>query len=142
MDTFAIYGTALWGVFFILVTVLVQALVASFSKASQPGAVPGKMDDSLSHSSFVFRSNRTIANSLENLPLMLGTVFLAILAGASVSWTGILVWVYAIARLLHMVLYYGIATEKNPSPRSWFFLLGVVANIALLVFAALALINL
>ena len=133
------YSLALWGIFVILVTVLVQAIIASVSKASQPGAIPGKMDESLSHSSFVFRSNRTVMNSLENSPLMVAAAFLAIFAGANVSWTGILVWVFALARILHMALYYAIATEKNPSPRSYFFLLGVVANIALLVFVGIAL---
>ncbi len=133
------YSLALWGIFVILVTVLVQAIIASVSKASQPGAVPGKMDESLSHSSFVFRSNRTVMNSLENSPLMVAAAFLAIFAGASASWTGILVWVFAVARILHMALYYAIATEKNPSPRSYFFLLGVIANIALLVFIGIAL---
>ena len=133
------YSLAMWGIFVILVTVLVQAIIASVSKASQPGAIPGKMDESLSHSSFVFRSNRTVMNSLENSPLMVAAAFLAIFAGANVSWTGILVWVFALARILHMALYYAIATEKNPSPRSYFFLLGVVANIALLVFVGIAL---
>ena len=136
---FESYSLALWGIFTILVTVLLQSLVAAGSKASQPGAVPGKMDQSLSHSSFVFRSNRTVMNSLENIPVMLGASFLALFAGADVFWTGTLIWVFAVARILHMALYYGIATEKNPSPRSYFFLIGVVANIVLLVFAGIAL---
>ena len=72
MEIYASYSLALWGVFIILLTVLLQSLVAAGTKASQPGAIPGKMDDSLSHSSFVFRSNRTVMNSLENLPVMLG----------------------------------------------------------------------
>jgi len=139
MQTLESYTLAFWGVLVILVTVLIQAMVAAGTKASQPGAIPGKMDDSLSHSSFVFRSNRTVMNSLENLPLMLGTSFLALFVGANALWTGILVWVYALARIAHMALYYAIATEKNPSPRSYFFLLGLAANIALLVFVALAL---
>jgi len=139
MEIYGSYSLALWGIFVILLTVLVQSLVAAGTKASQPGAVPGKMDESLSHSSFVFRSNRTLMNSLENLPVMLGTAFLALFAGVDAMWTGILVWMFALSRILHMVLYYGIATEKNPSPRSYFFLLGVVANIALLVFVGLAL---
>jgi len=133
------YAMALWGIFIILVTVLVQALVAAVSKASQPGAIPGKMDESLGHSSFVFRSNRTVMNSLENIPVMVGASFLALFAGADAFWTGILIWVFAIARIAHMVLYYAIATDRNPSPRSYFFLLGVVANIALLVFVGIAL---
>jgi uncharacterized MAPEG superfamily protein len=139
MEIYESYFLALWGIFTILLTVLLQSLVAAGTKASQPGAIPGKMDDSLSHSSFVFRSNRTLMNSLENLPVMLGTAFLAIFASVDVTWTGILVWAYALARILHMALYYGIATEKNPSPRSYFFLLGVVANIALLVFVGVEL---
>jgi uncharacterized MAPEG superfamily protein len=72
---------------------------------------------------------------------MLGTSFLALFVGANVFWTGTLIWVYAVARILHMFLYYGIATDKNPSPRSYFFLLGVIANIALLVFAGIALLG-
>ena len=139
MELYESYSFALWGIFVILLTVLVQSLIAAGSKASQPGAIPGKMDESLSHSSFVFRSNRTVLNSLENLPVMLGTSFLALFSGADVMWTGVLIWSFALARILHMALYYGIATEKNPSPRSYFFLLGVVANIALLVFVGLAL---
>ena len=139
MDIYGSYSLALWGIFVILLTVLVQSLVAAGTKASQPGAIPGKMDESLSHPSFVFRSNRTLMNSLENLPVMLGTAFLALFAGVDAMWTGILVWMFALSRILHMALYYAIATEKNPSPRSYFFLLGVVANIALLVFVGLAL---
>ena len=139
MQMYDSYALALAGIFVILITVLVQSLVAAGTKASQPGAIPGKMDESLGHSSFVFRSNRTVANSLENLPLMLGTSFLALFAGANVFWTGTLIWVYAIARIFHMFLYYAIATDKNPSPRSYFFLIGVIANIVLLVFVGLAL---
>ena len=78
-------------------------------------------------------------NSLETLPVMLGTACLALFAGVDAMWAGILIWMFALSRILHMALYYAIATEKNPSPRSYFFLLGVVANIALLVFVGLAL---
>ena len=114
-------------------------MIASMTKAKQPGAIPGKIEESLGHSSFVFRSHRTLMNSLENIPVMLGASLLAILAGANAFWTGVLVWVIAAARILHMLLYYQIATDKNPSPRTWFFLLGFFANIALLVLAAVAL---
>jgi uncharacterized MAPEG superfamily protein len=141
MQMYDTYSLALCGIFVILLTVLVQSIIASVSKASQPGAIPGKMDESLGHSSFVFRSNRTVMNSLENVPLMLGASFLSLFAGADAYWTGVLIWVYAIARLLHMILYYAIATDKNPSPRSYFFLLGVIANIVLLGFAAIALVG-
>lgn len=140
MNISGIYLVAFWGVFTVLLTWLVQWFVASGAKASQAGAVPGKIDDSLSHSSFVFRAHRTFMNSIENVPAMLGTAFLAILVGADVFWTGLLIWVFAASRIIHMVLYYVIATETNPSPRSYFFLIGLASNVALLVFCAMALI--
>ena len=126
------YSVALFGILTIIFTVVVQSLVAAKYKASQPGAIPGKIDSSLSHSSFVFRSNRTFANSLENITVMVGASFLAILVGANPFWTGIIIWVMAISRIIHMILYYSISTEQNPSPRSYFYLIALVANIILL----------
>ena len=133
------YSATHAGLVVILATVLIQQLIASGKKAKAPGAIPGKMDDSLGHDSVVFRTQRTWMNSLENLPAMLGTVFLALFIGANPKWTGILVWVFAIARIIHMVLYYAIATNVNPSPRSWFFVVGFVANLVLLGFCIAAL---
>jgi len=126
------YSVAFFGILTLILTVVVQSLVAGKSKASEPGAVPGKIDKALSHSSFVFRAHRTFANSLENITVMLGTSFLAILVGADIFWTGVIIWVMAISRIIHMVLYYSISTEKNPSPRSYFYLIALVANIVLL----------
>ena len=126
------YQWALWGVWVVLVTFVVQALVAAMAKGRQPGAIPGKMPPNLSHDSFVFRAHRTFMNSLENSPLFFGTVFLALFMGTSPGWVTGTVWVFALARIAHMVLYYVIATERNPSPRSYFFLLGLVANLVLL----------
>jgi uncharacterized MAPEG superfamily protein len=134
------YSLAFWGIFTIILTLLIQQLIASKTKASQAGAVPGKIDESLSHSSFVFRSHRTFLNSLENFPAMIGTSLLAVFVGANVFWTGTLIWIFAIARIIHMALYYKIATETNPSPRSYFFLIGLLANITLLIFCAVALV--
>lgn len=136
-----IYHLAFTGLFVILVTLLLQWFIASKTKASQPNAIPGKITETLSHDSFVFRSHRTFMNSLENLPLMLGTSFMAILITANALWTGIFVWIYAIARILHMTLYYAIATEKNPSPRTVFFMIGLFANVALLVLCGITLLS-
>jgi len=135
------YLLAYWGVFTALVILLVQWFVASGRKAKQPGAVPGKINESLSHDSFVFRAHRTFMNSLENYPLMLGTTFLAFFVGASAFWTALQVWIFVGARLIHMVLYYAIATEKNPSPRSYFFMIGLAANLTLLMTCAFTLVK-
>ena len=133
------YITSYWGILIALLTLIIQAVVAAQTKASQVGAVPGKIDDSLSHSSFVFRSNRTIMNSLENFPVFLGTSFLAIFVGSNVFWTGVLIWIFVCARIIHMILYYAISTEKNPSPRSYFFLIGLGSNLALLILCGVSL---
>lgn len=139
MPLFAPYSVALWGMLVIIVTMIIQAFIAMNIKAAQPGAVPGKIDPNLSHDSFVFRSHRTFMNSLENTPVMLATAFLAILSGANLFWTGLLIWIYAVGRIIHMILYYAIATEKNPSPRSYFFTIAFIANIVLTGFIAAAL---
>ncbi len=127
------YHTALWGIALIILMMVIQWLIATVSKASQKGAIPGKIDESLSHDSFVFRAHRTFMNSMENLPMMMSSAFLALFVGASPTWTSVFIWAFLIARLGHMALYYGIATEKNPSPRSYFFALGFFASSALLI---------
>lgn len=126
------YYVAQLGLTLVLATLLLQAVVASTTKASRPGAVPGKIDESLSHDAFVFRAHRTFMNSLENMPLFLGTVLLAFAVGTDPFWTGIFVWLFALGRVGHMLLYYVLATERNPSPRSYFFGVALLANVALL----------
>ncbi|WP_049723305.1 MAPEG family protein [Gilvimarinus polysaccharolyticus] len=126
------YTFAYSWIYVALITLLVQATVAAMSKAKQSGSVPGKMDEHLSHDSFVFRANRTFMNSLENFPLFIGSAFLAVFVGANPRWLGIFIMVYALARIIHMALYYAIATEKNPSPRSYFYGVALFAQIGLL----------
>ena len=123
-----------------LVMLLVQWMVATFSKAKQPNAIPGKIDENLSHDSFVFRSHRTFQNTLENSALFVGTVLFAFVLNYQSPVFAICVWTYVIARIVHMVLYYAISTEKNPSPRTYFFLIGLLANVVMLVVVGLRLI--
>ncbi|WP_417659410.1 MAPEG family protein [Pseudidiomarina sp.] len=131
-----VYG----GLWVILTTVMVQWIIASGAKAKQAGAVPGKIDETLGHSSFVFRAHRTFHNSLENVPFFIAAAFLAVFVGVDSQWFAISVWAFAFARIVHMLLYYGIATERNPSPRSYFFIIGVIANIVVLVQIAIDLV--
>ncbi len=141
MNEFQVYDGAFWALWLIIVTVFVQGMVAAAIKAKQPNAMPGKIPEGLDHHSLVFRTSRTHLNSLENLAVLLGAGFLAIFVGANPTWTAIWLWIYALARLAHMILYYAIATNKNPSPRSYFYLLGVVANLGLFGLIALSLCN-
>jgi uncharacterized MAPEG superfamily protein len=127
------YLSAFWGITAIIAVLFIQWIMASKAKGSQKGAIPGKIDPSLGHESFIFRAHRTFMNTLENIPAMLGTSFLAILIGADPFWTMIFIWIFVVGRIIHMTLYYVIATEKNPSPRTYFFTIGLIANLALFV---------
>jgi glutathione S-transferase len=126
------YLLSYWGLLFILSTMLLQTAVATVAHRKQMQYIPGVVNESLGHASFVFRSHRTFQNSLENAPLMFGTAVLAALVGLNPTWLASMVWTFAIARFIHMVLYYAIATEKNPSPRSMFFAIALLSNLVLL----------
>ncbi|MGI9345502.1 MAG: MAPEG family protein [Gammaproteobacteria bacterium] len=127
------YLTAFAGLWLVLATWVVQWAIAAFYRASQPDHIPGKINPDLGHSSFAFRAHRVFMNSLENLPLMLGISFLAILVGVDPLWTAALIWAYALARIGYSILYYALATDRNPSPRSYLFLMGWLLQITLLV---------
>tara|TARA_B100000965_G_scaffold401856_1_gene426578 strand:+ start:2455 stop:2874 length:420 start_codon:yes stop_codon:yes gene_type:complete len=129
-----IYNSSLIGLWLILVTIVLQAMVAiRVHRAQKGGYTPGVIKPELGQSSFVFRAHRTFQNSMENIVPILGLAFIAIFAGYSAFKLSIIVWVYAIARIAHMILYYKIATEKNPSPRSIPFIIGFLANFYLMI---------
>ena len=126
------YALSLVGLWLILTTITLQAIIATGAHRRQSKMVPGIVDPALSHDSFVFRSDRTFRNSLENIVPFFGLSVLAMLACFSPDRLAIAVWVYALSRLLHMILYYRIATEKNPSPRSYFYAIGLLTTLYLI----------
>ena len=126
------YATSLIGLWLVLTTITLQAVIATGAHRRQSKMVPGIIDPALSHDSFVFRSDRTFRNSLENIAPFFGLSVLAMIAGFSPDRLAIVIWVYALARLLHMILYYRSATEKNPSPRSYFYVIGLLATFFLI----------
>ncbi|RUO18749.1 hypothetical protein CWE08_10995 [Aliidiomarina iranensis] len=133
-------GTILWlGI--LLCLILLQWLVASYAKASQPGAVPGLPPRDAGHKHFTFRAWRTHQNTLENAATMVGGAIFAILAGANPQWLQGIMAIMVVSRIAHMVLYYGIATDKNPSPRSYFFMLSWFANLAIIVLGMVAVVS-
>ena len=93
----------------------------------------GIIKPELGQSSIVFRAHRTFQNSLENITPLMGMAIIAALSGYSSTKLTVVVWVYAIARIVHMVLYYKIATDKNPSPRSIFWAIGFLTNLYLMI---------
>ena len=128
------YQSVFLGLWLVLATIIVQAMVAIRVHRRQKGGYNvGIIKPELGQSSIVFRAHRTFQNSIENAVPMLGMIFIAIISGYGAFKLSIVVWMYAIARIIHMILYYKIATEKNPSPRSIFWAIGFLTNLYLMV---------
>lgn len=131
------YSDSIFILTLLVCMVVLQAIIATAAHRKQTQYIPGVVDDKLDHYSFVFRSHRTFMNSLENVPVFVLTAMLAMFSGVdamTLYWTAI---VFTVARLVHMVLFYKIATNKNPSPRSYFYMIALLAQLFLL-YATLA----
>ncbi len=128
-----IYQSAFVGLWIILTTVIIQAIVLIHSHRRHKGYKVGVMDSSLGQESFLFRSYRAFWNSMENIVPMFGMALIAILIGYDAETLNVIVWIYAISRIIHMFLYYFIATDKNPSIRSIFWAIGFFANLYLMI---------
>lgn len=137
---FTVYTYAIAGLAVIIFTVLIQNIVAAVAHRKQSSYVPGKVAEDLSHDSFVFRSHRTFHNSLENVNQFIIPAILCMFVGVTPLYLAILAWVYGLCRIVHMALYYGMATERNPSPRTYFYLIGLVTNLILYVLLFVSLI--
>lgn len=132
---FSVYTYSIAGLLVICLIVFVQNIVAAIAHRKQSTYIPGKVSEELSHDSFVFRSHRTFHNSLENVHQFTLPALFCIFLGAPTNILASLIWLYALCRIIHMALYYAIATEKNPSPRSYFYMIGVLCNLAVFILA-------
>ncbi len=130
MDQYQFVFLGLW---LILSTIVFQATVFIRAHRRTKGYKVGVMDSSLGQDSFLFRSYRTFWNSLENIVPLFGMAVIAVLSGYNAETLNTIVWIFAITRIIHMLLYYFIATEKNPSIRSLFYIIGFIANIYLMI---------
>lgn len=128
----SIYGDSIFVLTLLVCMVVLQAIIATAAHRKQTQYIPGVVDDQLDHHSFVFRSHRTFMNSLENVPVFILTALLAMFSAIDTTtlyWT---IVTFAVARLIHMILFYKIATNKNPSPRSYFYMIALLAQLFLL----------
>ena len=128
-----IYQSSLIGLWFILATIVVQAMVLINLYRKQPNYKVGVIDPSLGQDALFLRAYRTFWNSMENIVPVLGMALIGLVSGYSATKLSIILWTYAIARVYHMILYYMVATDKNPSVRSIFFSIGFLAMFYLLI---------
>ena len=130
MEMYQIVFVGLW---LILTTIVFQAIIMVGAHRAEKDYKVGKIDPNLGQESCFFRSHRAFWNSVENIIPILGMVIVAIMSGYSPFKLGIVTWIYAISRIIHMLLYYYIVTEENPSPRSYFYGFGLLATLYLIV---------
>ena len=127
------YQSVFLGLWLVLATIIIQAIVAVRVHRRQKGGYNvGVIKPELGQSSIVFRAHRAFQNSLENITPLMGMALIAALSGYNPTKLSVIVWIYAIARIVHMALYYKIATDKNPSPRSIFWAIGFLTNLYLM----------
>ena len=127
------YQSTFIGLWLILSTIIIQAIILIRSHRRQKTYQVGVMDSTLGQESFLFRSYRVFWNSLENIVPIFGLALLAILSGYDAYLLSLVVWIYALTRIFHMFLYYMIATNKNPSIRTVFYLIGFFATLYLMI---------
>ena len=124
---FEIYKLVFFALWVILTTIFAQAVVLIVAHRMQKNYKVGVIDASLGQQSFLFRSYRAFWNSVENVVLIFPMVIVGILIDYDSNRLGIITWVYAVSRIGHMLVYYFIATDRNPSLRSVFWLFGFFA---------------
>jgi uncharacterized MAPEG superfamily protein len=124
---FEIYKLVFFALWVILTTIFAQAVVLIVAHRMQKNYKVGVIDASLGQQSFLFRSYRAFWNSVENVVLIIPLVIVGILIDYDSNRLGIITWVYAVSRIGHMLVYYFIATDRNPSLRSVFWLFGFFA---------------
>jgi len=124
---FEIYKLVFFALWVILTTIFAQAVVLIVAHRMQKNYKVGVIDVSLGQQSFLFRSYRAFWNSVENVVLIFPLVIVGILIDYDSNRLGIITWVYAVSRIGHMLVYYFIATDRNPSLRSVFWLFGFFA---------------
>ena len=130
---FEVYYLSFFGIWALLSLVVIEAIIAMGASRSQKKYTPGILNSDLGPESFVFRSDRAFKNSLENIVPFLGAAIISILLSMAPLRLARLVLVYVLARYIYTAVYYSIATRKNPSFRSLFYLVGLIVTIIMLV---------
>ena len=138
---FEVYQSVLLGLWLTLSIIIIQAIVLVRVHRRQKGYKVGVIDPALGQSSFFFRAYRTFWNSLENIVPLFGMAVIAMMSGYSPQKLSVVIWIYAVVRIIHMILYYKIATDQNPSIRSLFWTTGFIANMYLMVDLGIYLLN-
>ena len=127
------YYVSFIGIWALLTLIVIEAIISIGASRTQKRYVPGITNSDLGPESFAFRSERAFKNSLENIIPFLGSALLSIFLTMDPIRLSRLIIVYVLARYIYTAVYYSVATRKNPSLRSLFFIIGFTVTIIMLV---------
>jgi len=123
----AAYQPSLLALALLSLAILVQGvLTAPFAFA--PGDEEPGMPLRGTHADLSFRVIRTYANSIENLPVFVATLLLAIIAGVDPIWVNWLAGLHVAARFLFWGVYYAGVGKIAGGPRTIGYLGGWITN--------------
>ena len=131
------YGTAILGLLLICLLPLIHANIVGPMKG-KAGLIGGPVPDARDEN-FLFRLDRSHANTVESIFSFVAPAILAIMLGVGPGLLAMLVWAFLALRVAYSIVYLrGGALGKGGSLRTVLHVLGSVTTIALIVFAALA----
>jgi uncharacterized MAPEG superfamily protein len=132
------YNCALIALAVLCLAILIQSFLAGVLGLGKSDEEPGRPLKG-SHQDFTFRTLRTYANSVENLPVFATTVFLAIIVNASPGWVNWLASIHVVLRLAFWAVYYSGVGAVAGGPRTITFVLGWLTNLILVIVVLVAL---
>ena len=127
---FSDYASALIALTLLCFIVCIQSVIAGaigLGKSNEEPGLPLKG----THNDFSFRSLRTYANSVENLPMFGLIVLLAVFIGAEPKWVNWLAVTHVVFRVLYWAVYYSGIGKVEGGPRTIIYVIGLFANLIL-----------
>ena len=131
------YYPSLMALLILCLAILVQSFIAGAIGLGKSAEVPG-IPLKGNHADFSFRTLRTFHNSIENLPVFIATLGIAIIAGAPVAWVNGLASLYVVLRLIYWAVYYSGIGKVEAGPRTIVFVLGFFTNVAIAIVGLIA----
>lgn len=137
METFASYGHAIASLAGMVLLWAVMNPLSAIMK-EKAGAVPGGPPPSSDYGNAAYRWYRAYANLTETMPFFVAAVTAAMLAGASPYWVNLLAALFLLSRIAVAVIHVRGIGKPSGGARSIVFVIGWALNIALAVFALVA----
>lgn len=134
------YQPAIVWLLVLCISILIQSFLAGVLGFANGKEVPG-LPLKGTHADKSFRVLRTYANSTENFSVLVATMIIAILAGASPVVVNWLVGLHVVLRTVYWAVYYSGVGKAAGGPRTITYVAAFVINVILAGVAAYAMLT-